>query len=431
MEMQSGIELQRRIDRTHESPLFYKIFALVAGGMFLDAADVYMASAVASTVLKTGWSTLAQNSYFLSSGFLGLFIGSLTAGFIGDLKGRRVAYQINLLLFGGFTFLAAFAPNMWMLIICRLFSSIGLGSEIVTGYSMVNEFAPIHSRGKWCAAVSLIANSGAPITMLLCTLIIPHYGWRVMFAGIGIVAAILWYLRRDIPESPRWLMAHGKETQAEQIIEQLEVNGSDDFTDTKTTKRETVHHSIGISLFVAIVAVSATIICQYTFTSWVPTLLLKRGINISGSLGLSTLMMLGAPVGCAIGAFLVDRIGRKKTIVPAFLLTAVFGMFYARQDTMTGVVIIGFLLTACFYVLMAAVVAVYVAELFPTTFRFRGSGIANGIAKLFTVAMPIVVAWMLKVTTTNMIFWTISAIALFAGIVVWSLGDETNQKDIG
>lgn len=431
MEMQSGIELQRRIDRTHESPLFYKIFALVAGGMFLDAADVYMASAVASTVLKTGWSTLAQNSYFLSSGFLGLFIGSLTAGFIGDLKGRRVAYQINLLLFGGFTFLAAFAPNMWMLIICRLFSSIGLGSEIVTGYSMVNEFAPIHSRGKWCAAVSLIANSGAPITMLLCTLIIPHYGWRVMFAGIGIVAAILWYLRRDIPESPRWLMAHGKETQAEQIIEQLEVNGSDDFTDTKTTKRETVHHSIGISLFVAIVAVSATIICQYTFTSWVPTLLLKRGINISGSLGLSTLMMLGAPVGCAIGAFLVDRIGRKKTIVPAFLLTAVFGMFYARQDTMTGVIIIGFLLTACFYVLMAAVVAVYVAELFPTTFRFRGSGIANGIAKLFTVAMPIVVAWMLKVTTTNMIFWTISAIALFAGIVVWSLGDETNQKDIG
>ncbi|KRM61591.1 sugar transporter [Paucilactobacillus vaccinostercus DSM 20634] len=431
MEMQSGIELQRRIDRTHESPLFYKIFALVAGGMFLDAADVYMASAVASTVLKTGWSTLAQNSYFLSSGFLGLFIGSLTAGFIGDLKGRRVAYQINLLLFGGFTFLAAFAPNMWMLIICRLFSSIGLGSEIVTGYSMVNEFAPIHSRGKWCAAVSLIANSGAPITMLLCTLIIPHYGWRVMFAGIGIVAAVLWYLRRDIPESPRWLMAHGKETQAEQIIEQLEVNGSDDFTDTKTTKRETVHHSIGISLFVAIVAVSATIICQYTFTSWVPTLLLKRGINISGSLGLSTLMMLGAPVGCAIGAFLVDRIGRKKTIVPAFLLTAVFGMFYARQDTMTGVVIIGFLLTACFYVLMAAVVAVYVAELFPTTFRFRGSGIANGIAKLFTVAMPIVVAWMLKVTTTNMIFWTISAIALFAGIVVWSLGDETNQKDIG
>lgn len=431
MEMQNGIELQRRIDRTHESPLFYKIFALVAGGMFLDAADVYMASAVASTVLKSGWSTLAQNSYFLSSGFLGLFIGSLTAGFIGDLKGRRVAYQINLLLFGGFTFIAAFAPNMWFLIVCRLISSIGLGSEIVTGYAMVNEFAPIHSRGKWCAGVSLVANSGAPITMLLCTMIIPNFGWRVMFAAIGIVAAILWYLRRDIPESPRWLMAHQRSEQAEKIIEQLEVNGSDDFTTPTKAKHEVVKHSIGVSLFVAIVAVSATIICQYTFTSWVPTLLVQRGINVSGSLGFSTIMMLGAPVGCAVGAYMVDRIGRKKTIVPAFILTAIFGMFYARQDSMTGVVIIGFLLTTCFYVLMASVVAVYVSELFPTVFRFRGSGIANGIAKLFTVAMPIVVAWMMKVTTTNMIFWAISAIALFAGIIVWSFGDETNQKDIG
>lgn len=84
MEIQTETQLRQRIDRTHESPLFYKIFALVAGGMFLDAADVYMASAVASTLLKSGWSTIATNSYFLSSGFLGLFIGSLTAGFIGE-----------------------------------------------------------------------------------------------------------------------------------------------------------------------------------------------------------------------------------------------------------------------------------------------------------------------------------------------------------
>ena len=126
--MEQSISLQQRIDRTHESPLFYKIFALVAGGMFLDAADVYMASSVAGAVLKSGWSTMAQESMFLSSGFLGLFIGSLMAGFIGDLKGRRVAYQINLLLFGGFTFLATFASNMTVLTICRLFAAIGLGS---------------------------------------------------------------------------------------------------------------------------------------------------------------------------------------------------------------------------------------------------------------------------------------------------------------
>lgn len=224
MEIQTETQLRQRIDRTHESPLFYKIFALVAGGMFLDAADVYMASAVASTLLKRGWSTIATNSYFLSSGFLGLFIGSLTAGFIGDLKGRRVAYQVNLLLFGGFTFLAAFAPNMAVLIGCRLIASIGLGSEIVTGYAMINEFAPVHRRGRWCASVSVIANTGAPVTMLACTMIIPRFGWRVMFAAIGIIAAILWVLRRDIPESPRWLLSHGQPVAAAAVIKRLEVS---------------------------------------------------------------------------------------------------------------------------------------------------------------------------------------------------------------
>jgi putative MFS transporter len=432
MEVQEARQLSVRLDQTHESPLFYKVFALVSGGMILDAADVYMASAVASTTLKDNWSTMQQNSYFLSSGFLGLFIGSLIAGFVGDLKGRRIAYQINLLLFGIFTFMGAFAPNMTVLIICRLIASIGLGSEIVTGYSMVNEFAPVHSRGKWCAATSLIANCGAPITMLLCTAIIPNYGWRPMFVVIGVVAGILWYLRRDIPESPRWLIAHGRGQEAQSIIERLEINGSSTAKEFQVNNQphEKVHHSFAVSLFVATVAVSATIICQYTFTSWVPTLLVQRHINIGNSLGLSTLMMLGAPVGCAIGAYLVDKIGRKLTIVPAFFLTAVFGMMYAQQNSVRGVVIIGFLLTTCFYILMASVVAVYVAELFPTKFRFRGSGIANGIAKLFTVAMPIVVAWLLSVTNANVIFWIISAIAIFAGAVVWFLGDETNQKDI-
>lgn len=423
-------QLQSRLDKTQESPLFYKIFALVSGGMILDAADVYMASAVASSTLKSNWSTIQQNSYFLSSGFLGLFIGSVIAGFIGDIKGRRVAYQINLILFGAFTFLGAFAPNMAFLIFCRLMASIGLGSEIVTGYSMINEFAPVHNRGKWCAATSLIANCGAPITMLLCTAIIPRYGWRPMFAVIGIIAAILWYLRRDIPESPRWLIAHGQEEAAQKVIERLEVNGTVDYIPVTKSPRKKVHHSFAVSLFVATVAVSATIICQYTFTSWVPTLLVQKNIDIGNSLGLSTLMMLGAPVGCAIGAYLVDKIGRKPTIVPAFFLTAIFGMLYARQNTTQGVVIVGFLLTTCFYILMASVVAVYVAELFPTKFRFRGSGIANGIAKLFTVAMPIAVAWLLTVTTTNVIFWIISAIAIFAGAVVWFFGVETNQKEI-
>ena len=131
-----------RMDRAHETPMFHRIVTLVAAGMLMDSIDVYIGSAVASSTLATRWSTVAQNSTFMSAGFLGLLVGSLLAGFVGDLKGRRVAYQINLLLFGGFTFLGAFAPNMAVLSLCRLGAGLGLGAEIVTGFAMVNEFAP-------------------------------------------------------------------------------------------------------------------------------------------------------------------------------------------------------------------------------------------------------------------------------------------------
>ena len=325
-----------RMDRAHETPMFHRIVTLVAAGMLMDSIDVYIGSAVASSTLATRWSTVAQNSTFMSAGFLGLLVGSLLAGFVGDLKGRRVAYQINLLLFGGFTFLGAFAPNMAVLSLCRLGAGLGLGAEIVTGFAMVNEFAPMNRRGHWCAIVSLVANCGVPIAMLLCAWIIPRWSWRPLFVAIGLVAAIIWWLRRDIPESPRWLAVRGRYDEADAIVKQLEANGSEPIdaaakADTSDT-RNAGGRSLGICLLVAVVAVAATNVCSYAFTSWVPTILVKRGINLSSSLLTSTVMMLGAPVGCLIGSLLIDRIGRKRTIVPAFLFTGVFGLMYAFRE---------------------------------------------------------------------------------------------------
>ncbi|RSX51295.1 MFS transporter permease [Bifidobacterium goeldii] len=423
-----------RIDRTNVTPTLKRIVALVAAGMLLDGIDVYMASTVASSSLETKWSTVQENSWFLSAGFAGLLIGSLLAGFIGDLLGRRVAYQLNLLLFGGFTLIGAFAPNMTFLSVCRLGAGIGLGAEIVTGYAMVNEFAPAKTRGRWCAIISVLANSAAPVTMLLCAFIIPRWSWRPMFVAIGVLAGIIWWLRRDIPESPRWLALHGRAGEADAIVKTLEANGTDDtpIADVRAdgTKRNTAR-SVALCLFVALIAVGATNVTQYTFTSWVPTLLVKKGINLSGSLWISTVMLLGAPLGCILSALFVDRIGRKRTIVPAFVVTAVFGLLYAAQTSTVPAIIVGFILTTSLYVTFCAVIAVYTPELFPTQVRFRCTGVANAFAKLLTVLMPLIVAHMLTAWGSTSIFIAISITAAVAAIVIGAFGPETSRKSVG
>jgi len=80
---------------------------------------------------------------------------------------------------------------------------LGLGAEIVVGYSTLTEFVPPQSRGRWLAFMSFLVVSGLPITALLGYLINPVWGWRPMFVIAGIGALIVWWLRKNLPESPR------------------------------------------------------------------------------------------------------------------------------------------------------------------------------------------------------------------------------------
>lgn len=112
---QTDMSIDKRMNYGKESSLFYKVFGLASAGMFLDAADVYMASAINTQIVSEKFATTMQSSYFLSAGFLGLFIGAIISGYIGDFYGRKRSYQINLFIFGIFTMIAALSPNIYFL----------------------------------------------------------------------------------------------------------------------------------------------------------------------------------------------------------------------------------------------------------------------------------------------------------------------------
>src|SRR5919205_1420863 len=215
-----------RLDRLPVSSFHYRIFWLVGAGMFFDGYDLYVAGGVLASTIQTKFSTLPQNLQFISLTFVGMTIGSLVTGFLGDRFGRRFTYQVNLLVFGLASLAAAFAQDMNQLIVCRFVQGLGLGAEIVVGYSTLTEFVPPRSRGRWLAFMAFLVVAGFPVTSLLGYLIIPTFGWRPMFVIAAIGSLIVWYMRKNLPESPRWLEAQGRTDEAEALMQDIEREAS-------------------------------------------------------------------------------------------------------------------------------------------------------------------------------------------------------------
>src|ERR1700724_1241421 len=187
-----------RLDRLPISSFHKRIFFLIGAGMFFDGYDLYVGTNVLGAVVQSKFATLEQVPQFISLTFLGLTIGSFVTGFVGDRYGRRFTYQFNLMIFGLASLAAAFAPDMMTLNILRFVMGLGLGAEIVVGYSTLTEFVPPASRGRWLAFMAFLVVSGLPVTTLLGNLIIPGFGWRPMFVIAGIGALIVWYLRKAL-----------------------------------------------------------------------------------------------------------------------------------------------------------------------------------------------------------------------------------------
>src|SRR3981189_760284 len=195
---------------------------LIGTGMFFDGFDIYVAATVLGATLKSGFSTMSQNARFWPVVFVGMVLGFFLPGFLGDRYGRRFTYQANLAIFGLASIASAFAPSMTVLTLLRFIMGVGLGAENVVGYSTMTEFVPPQARGKWLGGMNVIVVSGLPTAALLGTLIIPHFGWRAMFALGGLAALVVWYLRKALPESPRWLGSVCRTRRAEALLGSIE-----------------------------------------------------------------------------------------------------------------------------------------------------------------------------------------------------------------
>jgi putative MFS transporter len=440
--MTGTVNAGARLDRLPTSSFHRRILWLIGGGMFLDSFDIYLAGGVLGELTRSGWSSITLNAAFLSSTFIGMLIGAFVAGVLGDARGRKFTYQFNLAIFGLASLAGAFAPNMGFLIVCRFFMGLGLGAEIVIGYSSIGEFIPPKVRGRWSAYLSLITNTALFASTLLGYLIIPSIGWRAMFALVGVGALVVWMLRKNMPESPRWLESKGRLREADAVLGGIETESMAGRSlpplppqPLPGTSRKTTLASLfrGRTLRRTLVAVWVQVainIVIYGFIVWVPTFLVQQGLALKSSLGYTTLMSLGGPAGALAGVFLADRIGRKNGLIGVALAAAVFGWLYSHSGSLEAATLWGFLLFTCTYLMVALGIATYVPELFATENRMRGSGVAGAAGRLAGILAPQVVVAVYAGHDIGNVLLVIIGALLSMALVLLCFGIETNRRSL-
>lgn len=428
-----------RLDRLPVSAFHRRILTLIGIGMFFDGFDVYVAATVLGATLKTGFSTIGQNAEFVSVTFLGMMLGSFLTGFLGDSYGRRFTYQANLALFGLVSIAAAFAPSMNVLILFRGIMGLGLGAELVVGYATMTEFVPPQARGKWVGALSVAVVTSLPVSALLSTLIIPRFGWRAMFVIGGLGALVVWYLRKSLPESPRWLESVGRSEEAEALLQSIEREVSLEHGPLPAPApppaaqplrnfRYLLTPLLRSRLLVGAVTLIVANTLIYGFVTWLPTFFVREGRSIAASFGYSLVMSIGAPVGSAIGALTSDSWGRKPTIIGASFFTILLGGIYPFVKDPILLSLAGFLLIVPIYVLVTLLFAIYIPELFPTEVRMRATGICNTFGRGATIVTPFLVVALLKAYGIGGVLTLMIGLLTAQIAVVWIFGVEPKRR---
>jgi len=438
--MVTSVNAGSRLDRLPIGPFHRRIMMLIGIGMFFDGFDIYLAGTVLGVTLKTGFSTLPQNALFISATFVGMMLGSFATGFLGDRYGRRFTYQFNLLLFGIASLAAAFAPDMTILIACRFVMGFGLGAENVVGYSTMTEFVPASSRGKWLGFTTVCVVTGLPVALLVASLVVPNFGWRAMFVLGGIGALIVWYMRKALPESPRWLEAVGRSEEAEALMQSIEREAAQGQPLPEPAAASTVAVSGELaSLFTApllsrMIVGSVCLITintlLYGFVTWLPVFFIKQGLSVATSFGYSLLMALGAPIGSAIGAFTADSWGRKPTIIGASIVSVALGIVYPMISDPVLLPVVGFALTVPIYMLVALLFGIYIPELFPTEVRLRAAGIVNTLGRGATIVTPFLVVMLFEARGVAGVMSLMIGLLVIQIITVWALGIEPRHRSL-
>ncbi len=219
-------KIPARLDRLPWSQWHWYIVAALGTVWILDGLEVTMKGTVGPTLRDQLGMTSAQVGIAASLYIAGAISGAIFWGYLTDRVGRKRLFMVTLVVYMVGVVLTTLSWGFWSFVVFRIVTGFGIGGEYAAINSAIDELIPARARGWVDLAINgsywLGAAIAAALGLLYLHLLPPEYGWRAGFATGAILGIAILLLRRSVPESPRWLMTHGREEEAEQITSEIE-----------------------------------------------------------------------------------------------------------------------------------------------------------------------------------------------------------------
>ena len=420
------------VDRGGLTRFHYRIISVGGLGVLFDSMDVGIISFILAALIGAWHLKSVEIGIVASIGLVGMAIGAAVSGMWADRFGRRQIFMLTLLVYAVATGLSAAAITLWMLILLRFIVGLGLGGELPVTTTLVTEFLPQRQRGRGIVLLESFWAVGWLVAALVSYLLIPHFGWRAGFL-VGLLPALyVWYLRRGIPESPRYLARTGQMDRAISLLHQSGASATELgnlASPSGSAQRGGVSRLFSpnlrrrtIMLWILWVGMN---FAYYGIFLWFPSVLVEHGYTLVESLKYTLIVTVVQIPGYLSAAWLVDRWGRKAVLGAYILLAALFAALFGNAHLTWQFLVFGSLLS--FFNLGSwGATYTYTMEQYETLLRGTGSGWAMGVGRVGGIIGPTVVGWLFAshygMTT---VFYLFMGVLVVTALAVMVLGRET------
>jgi len=414
-----------------------RVFAIVTAGLFFDVIDFIILGSLVPDMVRSNFATPAQIGTVGTAQIIGLFLGAIGQGEFTDRFGRKRIYQLSVLLYSLATIAAALAPNPLWLAFGRMIAGIGLGAAAPACFSYVAEYSPKRIRGRATAFMQFIGGACVwPLGTLFALGFRDTMGWRGIWVVIGLGGLVVFALSFALPESPRWLVTHGQGRRALDLLERMGLAGRasgdqfgiDDTANIHSDPMGVVFRRYRKRIMAAMICFFALFGAALGLGGWLPNILADRGFTITKSLTFTFAMQLSFPLSSLFMMYSLERFGRIRTSVTAFVLAVVMSItfFYSRSDTM--VLVVGFWMN--FFIQLAGnSMQIFTSEVFPTNARASGFGLAQSGGRV-GAALSFPVIGVLSTYGLGYVMTGIAMMMAIAAVAVTQIGSETRGRSL-